>query len=70
MVTEKSSCLANTISGNVSKDQGQKDEIASMSEWNMDCPHLLEVSVYVDEKVLTCMIDSGATHSFIHASIV
>ena len=41
-----------------------------MSEWNVDCPHLLEVSVHVDEKVLTCMIDSGATHSFIHASVV
>ena len=32
-----------------------------MSEWNVDCPRLLEVSVHVDEKVLTCMIDSGAT---------
>ena len=41
-----------------------------MSEWNVDCPHLLEVSVHVDEKVLTCMIDSGAMHSFICASVV
>ena len=70
LVTEKSGCLADTMSGNVSKDQGQQAEIASMSEWNVDCPHLLEVSVHVDEKVLMCMIDSGATHSFIHASVV
>ena len=41
-----------------------------MSEWNLDCPYLLEGSVYVDEKVLMCMIDSGLMHSFIHASIV
>ena len=41
-----------------------------MSEWNVDCLHLLEVSVHVDEKVLTCMIDSGAMHSFIRASVV
>ena len=70
LVTEKNSCLADTISGNVSKDQGQQAEIALMSEWNVDCPRLLEVSVHVDEKLLTCMIDSGATHSFIHASVV
>ena len=70
LVTEKSGCLADTMSGNVSKDQGQWAEIASMSEWNVDCPRLLEVSVYVDEKVFMCMIDSGAMHSFIRASVV
>ena len=58
------------MSVSVSKDQGKQAEIASMSEWNVDCPRLLEVSVHVDEKVLTCMIDSGATHSFIRASVV
>ena len=41
-----------------------------MSKWNVDFPHLLEVSVHVDEKVLTCIIDSGASHSFIRASVV
>ena len=41
-----------------------------MSEWNVDCPCLLEVSVHIDEKVFMCMIDSGATHSFIRASVV
>ena len=41
-----------------------------MSEWNVDSPRLLEVSVHVDEKVLTYMIDSGATHSFIRALVV
>ena len=70
LVTEKSGCLADTMTGNVLKDQGQQAEIALMSEWNVDCPRLLEVSVHVDEKVLTCMIDSGATHSFIRASVV
>ena len=58
------------MSGNVLKDQGQQAEIASMSEWNVDCPRLLEVSVHVAEKVLTCMIDSGVMHSFIRVSVV
>ena len=70
LVTEKSGCLANTMSGNVLKDQGQWAEIASMLEWNVDCPRLFEVSVHVNEKVLICIIDSGATHSFICASVV
>ena len=41
-----------------------------MSEWNVDCLRLLEVSVYVDEKFLMCIINSGVTHSFICASVV
>ena len=60
--------MTNKVESNFAIDE--QAEIASISEWNMDCPRLLEVSVHVDEKVLTCMIDSGATHSFIHASVV
>ena len=41
-----------------------------MSEWNVDCPRFLKVSVHVDEKVLICMINSGATHSLIRASVM
>ena len=67
LANTKSISIAAARTGDVPKVASGQVEIASMSEWNADCPRLLEVSVQVDEKVMTCMIDSGATHSFLHA---
>ena len=57
LVTEKSGCLADTMSGNEGcrRIKVNRLRLHMMSEWNVDCPCLLEVSVHVDEKVLTAV---------------